>query len=309
MYYKTKRKNMAKRNDTIENTADREIVITRLLNAPRELVFEAWTDPKHLINWWGPKGFTNTFKKADIRTGGEWVFIMHGPDGIDYPNRVFFEEIVRPERIVYTHGSDDINDPAQFRVTATFEKQGAKTNLTMQLVFQTAAARDQVIREFGAIEGANQTMDRLESLLADFPGTPYVIERTYNAPVAKVWKAITNKDDMKKWYFDLPEFRAEVGFEFQFTGGKDENNQYLHLCKITEVVPEKKLTYSWRYDGYAGISYVTFELSGEGNQTKLKLTHEGLETFPASNEDLSKRNFATGWSEIIGTSLKTFVEK
>jgi uncharacterized protein YndB with AHSA1/START domain len=137
---------------------------------------------------------------------------------------------------------------------------------------------------------------------------PFIIERTYNAPIAKVWKAITDKNEMNQWYFDLPEFRPEAGFEFQFKGGKDPNNPYLHLCKITEVIPNKKLTYSWRYDGYAGISYVTFELTAEGNKTKLTLTHAGLETFPADNPDLAKENFAEGWTQIAGKQLKEFVE-
>jgi uncharacterized protein YndB with AHSA1/START domain len=137
---------------------------------------------------------------------------------------------------------------------------------------------------------------------------PFVIERTYNAPIGKVWRAITNKDDMKQWYFDLAEFKPEIGFEFQFFGGKDEK-KYLHLCKITDVVPGTKITYSWRYDGYEGISYVTFELFAEGNRTKVKLTHAGLETFPASNPDLAKENFVQGWNSIIGTSLKEFLAR
>lgn len=138
---------------------------------------------------------------------------------------------------------------------------------------------------------------------------PFVIERTYNAPASEVWKAITDKDAMKQWYFDLPEFKPETGFEFQFYGGKEDGKQYLHLCRITEVVPGKKLTYSWRYDGYEGISFVTFELFEEGTRTRLKLTHAGLETFPASNPDLAKHNFAEGWKHIIGTGLKDFLEK
>jgi uncharacterized protein YndB with AHSA1/START domain len=138
----------------------------------------------------------------------------------------------------------------------------------------------------------------------------FVIERSYNAPRKKVWRAITNKEDMKQWYFDLPEFKPEVGFEFEFTGGKEDGIQYLHRCRITEVVPEKKLTYSWRYEGYEGISYVTFELFDEGDSnTRLKLTHTGLETFPKSNPDLDKKNFAAGWTDIIGNYLKGFVEK
>jgi uncharacterized protein YndB with AHSA1/START domain len=136
---------------------------------------------------------------------------------------------------------------------------------------------------------------------------PFVIERIFNAPIEKVWKAITDKDQMKQWYFSFENFKPEVGFEFQFEGG-DGSNTYLHLCKITEVIEGKKLTYSWRYDGYEGNSFVTFELFAEGNKTKLKLTHEGLETFPASNPGFAKQNFVKGWTQIIGTSLKEFVE-
>ena len=138
---------------------------------------------------------------------------------------------------------------------------------------------------------------------------PFKIERTYHASRKKVWRAITDKSEMKQWYFDLAEFRPEVGFEFQFSGGKDESHQYLHLCKITEVVPEKKLTYSWRYDGYEGISCVTFELFDEGENTRLRLTHAGLESFPSSIPDFAPQNFAAGWTDIIGTNLKEFVEK
>lgn len=137
---------------------------------------------------------------------------------------------------------------------------------------------------------------------------PFVIERTFNAPAEKVWKAITDRDQMKQWYFDLKEFKPEVGFEFQFEGGKDDRI-YLHRCTITEVIEGKKLTYSWRYEGFAGISFVTFELFDEGSSTRLKLTHAGLETFPANNPDFAKENFAEGWTYIIGTSLPGFIEK
>ena len=138
---------------------------------------------------------------------------------------------------------------------------------------------------------------------------PFIIERTYDAPAGKVWKAISDRDEMKKWYFDLAEFKPEVGFEFSFTGGSPDGVQYLHLCKVTEVIPGKKLTYSWRYDGYEGNSFVTFELFEEGDKTRLRLTHAGLETFPASNPDLAAKNFAEGWTDIIGRSLKEFLEK
>ena len=138
---------------------------------------------------------------------------------------------------------------------------------------------------------------------------PIIVERTYNAPIEKVWSAITDRDEMKKWYFDLTEFKPEPGFEFQFYGEGKQGEKFLHLCKVIEVIPKKKLTYSWRYDGYEGNSFVTFELFAEGDTTRLKLTHEGLETFPMSNPDFDKKNFEQGWTSIIGTSLKKHVEK
>lgn len=137
---------------------------------------------------------------------------------------------------------------------------------------------------------------------------PFVIERIFHAPIETVWKAITDKNDMKQWYFDLVEFKPEVGFEFRFEGGPDEGTRYLHVCVVTEVLEGKKLTYSWRYDGYPGISFVTFELFPEADKTRLLLTHAGLESFPASIPDFAKENFVEGWTEIIGTSLKSFLE-
>ncbi|MEO6452938.1 MAG: SRPBCC domain-containing protein [Ginsengibacter sp.] len=136
---------------------------------------------------------------------------------------------------------------------------------------------------------------------------PLVIERTFNAPAEVVSQAITDKDKMKQWYFNIKSFKPEVGFEFEFTGGSKERS-YLHLCKITEVQENKKLAYSWSYAGTSGKSVVTFELFSEGNKTRLRLTHEGLETFPADNPDMAKESFTSGWNHIIGTSLKEFVE-
>jgi uncharacterized protein YndB with AHSA1/START domain len=137
--------------------------------------------------------------------------------------------------------------------------------------------------------------------------TPVIIERTYSASVNKVWQAITDKEQIKQWYFDIAQFEPNPGFEFSFTGGTEEHS-YLHLCKITEVIPYKKLAYSWRYDGYEGNSLVIFELVDEGGKTRLKLTHEGLETFPAHNPDFAKENVVKGWSYIVCTSLPSFVE-
>jgi uncharacterized protein YndB with AHSA1/START domain len=134
-----------------------------------------------------------------------------------------------------------------------------------------------------------------------------VIERTFDAPIARVWKALTDKDEMKRWYFDLKEFRPEVVFEFEFSV-EHEGTNYHHLCKITEVIPQKKLAYTWRYKGEPGDSLVTFELSPEGAKTRLTLTHEGIGSFPKTPA-YARKNFEAGWTAIIGSELKQFVEK
>jgi uncharacterized protein YndB with AHSA1/START domain len=141
------------------NTADREIVSTRVLNAPRELVFKAWTDPDQLVHWWGPKGFTATSQEFDPRPGGVWRFVLHGPDGVDYQNRSIFLEVVKPERIVFVQ----VSGP-QFQVTTTFAEQAGKTRVTFRMLFESAANCDK-IKAF-AVEGNEQNFDRLEAQLA-----------------------------------------------------------------------------------------------------------------------------------------------
>jgi uncharacterized protein YndB with AHSA1/START domain len=155
---------MVARDSAATPTADREIVITRVLNAPRELVFKAWTDREQIGKWWGPRGFTTTIHEMDVKPGGVWRFIMHGPDGTNFDNRIAFVEVVEPERLVYDHGGDD--GAVQFRATITFADQGDKTGLTMHSVFPSAEERDKVVKEYHAIEGGNQTIDRLEEHLA-----------------------------------------------------------------------------------------------------------------------------------------------
>jgi uncharacterized protein YndB with AHSA1/START domain len=143
----------------------REIVVSRVYDAPRELVFQAWTDRDRIGRWWGPNGFTTTTHEMDVRPGGVWRFMMHGPDGTDYPNRVRYSEVSPPERLVYVHDSDVDDDPREFHTTVTFEERGGKTSLTMRTRFASAEMRDYVVREIGAIDGANQTLGRLAGYL------------------------------------------------------------------------------------------------------------------------------------------------
>jgi uncharacterized protein YndB with AHSA1/START domain len=132
-----------------------------------------------------------------------------------------------------------------------------------------------------------------------------VIERTFNAPVARVWKALTDVEQMRQWYFELKEFKPEVGFEFEFSV-EHKGMNYHHLCKITEVIPQKKLVHTWRYKGHEGNSLVTFELFAEGNKTRLKLTHDGLDSFPKTSA-FARENFKQGWTAITA-ELQEFLE-
>ena len=138
------------------STADREISATRLIDAPRSLVFQMFTDRDHIGNWWGPHGFRTTTYEMDVRPGGVWRFVMHGPDGTDYQNKIVYVEITPPERLVYDH----VSGP-HFQTTVLFEEEEGKTRLSMRMLFETAKLRDQVIREFGAADGLVQTLSRL----------------------------------------------------------------------------------------------------------------------------------------------------
>jgi uncharacterized protein YndB with AHSA1/START domain len=135
---------------------------------------------------------------------------------------------------------------------------------------------------------------------------PVVVERTFNASVHKVWKALTNKEQMDQWSFKVSDFKPEVGFEFTFEG-KRENTTYHHVCKVTEVVFCKKLSYSWQYKGVEGSSLVTFELFVGGDTTRVRVTHTGLETFP-NTADYAKQNYVEGWNHLLGVSLQKLLE-
>jgi uncharacterized protein YndB with AHSA1/START domain len=151
---------LRKLDDVVTGVADRSIVLSRMLEAPREQVFELWTSAEHLANWWGPNGFTVTTHEADIRPGGVWRFTMHGPDGTDYPNVIRYEEVRAPELITFVHG-DDVGEMPPFRGTITFDAFQGITILTMRTVFQTTDELQRQVEQVGAIEGGNQTLDRL----------------------------------------------------------------------------------------------------------------------------------------------------
>lgn len=146
--------------NTTSNTADRELRLTRTLDAPVELVWEVWTDPKHIAQWWGPNGFTNTISKMDIEPGGEWELVMHGPDGTDYKNKSVFKEVIPLKKIVYEH----VSSP-KFVSTIEFEAQGEQTFLSWHMLFETAEQFIQVVKTFKADEGLKQNIEKLNAYL------------------------------------------------------------------------------------------------------------------------------------------------
>ena len=150
----------------VEPEADREIVIERMLDAPRALVFEAFTKAEHLARWWGPTGFSVTTCAFDFRVGGVWRFVMHGPDGRDYQNRIVFDVIEPPARLLARHGGGENLEDIHHELRISLEDEGGKTRLVWRLVFPTIAQRDRVVREFHAVEGGQQTIQRLADYVA-----------------------------------------------------------------------------------------------------------------------------------------------
>jgi len=185
---------------------DREIVTTREIAAPRALVWKLWTEAQHVPHWFGPSGFSLTTQAMDVRAGGQWRFVMHGPDGHDYPNLITYLEVNAPARLVYKHGGEPGVEAVDFTTTVTFEElPGDRTRLTMRAVFATAAARDHVAREYGAVEGGKQTLARLAGRAADLLAAPagsqpFVIRRVVRAPRDLVWRAWTERDHLAQWF-------------------------------------------------------------------------------------------------------------
>jgi uncharacterized glyoxalase superfamily protein PhnB/uncharacterized protein YndB with AHSA1/START domain len=188
------------------NTADREIRISRLLNAPIDLVWEVWTDPNHIKNWWGPNGFTNTITKMDITPDGEWDLVMHGPDGTDYKNKSIFMEVVKHEKLVYEH----VTGP-HFIATIEFENRGEQTFLKWHMLFDSKEQFVEVVKKFGADEGLKQNVEKLNSYVQ----AQQTIRRQLK----------TNKTARVSTYLNFPD-KTEEAFNFyktvfggEFTGG------------------------------------------------------------------------------------------
>lgn len=254
----------------MSDTSDRELGMTRVYAAPRELVFRAWTEPDRLAKWWGPRGFTTTTHAFDLRPGGEWRFTMHGPDGTDYPNRITYREIVPPERLVYDHGGND--DLASFHVTVTFKDLGGATELTMRSVFPTAADLARVIREYGADKGMVEHLDRLGEQTA-VDDREIVSVRTFDAPPAALYAAFADPARLARWWGPVG-FRDTIhAFDFRPGGAWNhtmhgpDGTDYRNESVFVEVVPNERIVFDHLRTMHRFVMTMTY--AGAGGRTTL----------------------------------------
>lgn len=246
--------------------ADRTIAYHRTFDAPPSLVWKAWTTPSSIAAWWGPSGFGNTIKAMDVRAGGSWQFIMHGPDGVDYPNEVTYLTVEEPSTLVYDHGSP--GGLADFRVTVTFTPHGERTEMRYKMVFPTAEAKRLVVEKYGAVEGLKQNMDRFAHWLQK---TGLVLTRVFQAPRPLVWKAFTDPVQLVKWWgpehFTCPGAQVDLHIGGRYLLGMKgpDGAEFWGTGTYREIILNQKLVYTDQFADAAGhvVSAASLGLPGD----------------------------------------------
>ena len=295
-----------------------ELRLIRVYDAPAKLIWDVWTQDKHVTNWWGPRGFSLTTKSKDVKVGGKWIYTMHGPDGVDYPNITTYHEVVPYKKLVYDHGGNEERE-ALFRVTVTFEEHMGKTVMDMTMALATEEAAKE-IKKFVKKAGGNGTWDRLaEYLEHEQTGKdPFVINRSFEAPIAKVFEMWTNPNHFSKWL-------APTGFTMEYiktdlrAGGeiayKMSNGAMILFGKISyrEITPVSKIVYEQCFTDEKGnlskppfeknwpdlmLHTVTFAEEGS-DETRITLTSEVLGTANETERKVfhdEKPGMTIGWT-------------
>jgi uncharacterized protein YndB with AHSA1/START domain len=230
--------------DAGNNLADRTLVVCRTIAAPRVLVFDAFTDPDHLAHWWGPNGFTTTSIAFDMRVGGFWRFVMHGPDGRAYDNHVVYDEIVPPERLTFHHIGNE--GSLHHATTVTFEDLGASTRLTLTVVFATAEQRTLLIKEHKVDQGGQETLARLAAML---DADAFVLSRRFAAPREMVWAMWTDAVHLAHWWgpkgfdwiFGTLDLCPDGIFHYGMRGPKDQ--EMWGKFVFDAIVPPERLSF------------------------------------------------------------------
>jgi uncharacterized protein YndB with AHSA1/START domain len=275
------------------DTSAREIVATRVFDAPRALVYQAWVDPKHLEKWWGPIGFTTTVHEMDVRAGGIWRLTMLGPDGTTYPNRSVFKEVVAGEKIVYAHSGARRGGPAaQFEATITFADEGpGRTRVTLRSVFPSLEVLREVEESYGAAEGAKQTLSRLaneaDSMLSQ---VEVVSRRVFEVPRSRVFDAFRNPEQLAQWWgpkgftntFSQFDFRPGGAWRFVMHGpdgtGYHNASDFVEIVEPERIVfvhqlPMHRFTMTMTFDDAAGASVVTWRMRFESVAEAERVRH------------------------------------
>lgn len=301
---------MGAKTDTGAAASGREFVITRVVDAPRELVWRAWVSPDHVGQWWGPNGFTTTTYSMDVREGGVWHFTMHGPDGVDYPNRIHYIEVVEPERLVYRHAGEEDVEQVTFETTVTFEDAKGRTRITIRMEFPTVEERERVMREHGALEGVEQTLDRLSQHvmgLADESLPELVITRVFDAPRELVWRAWTEAKHLGQWWgphqFTNPVCEVDVrpGGAIRIDMRAPDGTVHPMTGEFQEVMEPERLVFTSAAldqddrEMFRVLTTVTFE--SDGGKTRLTMHAEVLETTPEAAPHLA--GMEAGWTQSL----------
>lgn len=271
---------------TASPASDREIVISRVFSAPRDLVWKAWIEPAHVAGWWGPRGFTTTVTESDLRPGGKWKYVMHGPDGKDYPAEGVFHEVVPGERIVTTdefgEGMEELLKtplPKGIVITVTFDDVGAKTRLTLRIVHRTPEDKAQH-EAMGAVTGWGSSFDCLDDHLADQAGPERVIEvtRTIAAPAARVFAAWTDPAAITRWWgprgftttTHAIDFRP--GGEWRFTMHGPDGTDYPNRIVYRDIAEPTRIVYDHAdVAGDRAPFHVTTTFAEESGKTRVTL--------------------------------------
>lgn len=230
-----------------------EIYITRIYDAPVKMVWDAWTDPKQVAKWWGPRGFTITTHSKDLRVGGHWAYTMHGPDGTNYENKTIYHEVVEQSRLVYDHGGND-DRPPLFRVTVEFHDLKGRTKMEMTMALATAEAAQQT-KGFIKVANGNSTWDRLAEYLAQEGGLEdqFVINRSFEAPIETMFQMWTDPAHLSKWLpptgFTMKFLRAEIkpgGTSFYSMSNGQGVTMY-GRAHYLEISPFRRMVYTQEF--------------------------------------------------------------
>ena len=294
-----------------------ELYLTRVFDAPAKLVWDAWTDPRQVGQWWGPRGFTLTTHSRELRPGGKWIYTMHGPDGIDYPNIATYHEVEKYARLVYDHGATETTPPL-FRVTVSFAESQGKTTMNMTMSLASAAAADET-RKFVKKVGGDTTWDRLAEYLHEREGQDkFVINRTFEAPIDLVFETWTDPKHLAQW---LP----PVGMTSRFfkcdikTGGRSfycmegVNGVMYGRAEYLEVTRPNRIVYTQSFcdenqqparhplaPTWPQTMLTTVVLEAEDiNRTRVTVTWEVFDEATATERDTfhnAKGGMTVGWT-------------